>query len=52
MTEELRNLIEKVDELLALIANTPEASPDLLSAAEWVRIKLETLRRKEGSPPV
>lgn len=51
MNEELRNLIEAVNELLKLIANTPEASPEIVIAAERVRIKRDTFERLEGSVP-
>lgn len=40
---ETQSLIDKINELLTIIANTPNASPELVAAAESVRIKTDTV---------
>lgn len=38
-------LVDRIRILISIIANTPEASPELLAAADGVRIKSDTLDR-------
>ena len=40
---ETTSLLERITELLAIIANTPEASPELQAAADALKIKAETV---------
>lgn len=40
---ETQSLLTKIQELLAIIANLPDASPELVAAADALRIKADTV---------
>ncbi len=45
MKEELKVLLDAIHDLVKLIANTPEASPEMVAAADLVKIKADTVER-------
>lgn len=49
---ETQSLLDKIKELLAIIANTPDASPELVAAADALKIKADTVDALVDDLPV